>query len=97
MKIVERQVGDVVILDLHGKILIGEGDARAGLKAGDVVTAVNGKAVEEPSELIEAVQAVEDGATLAIDYTRDKKAQSTKATLDKVEPSEQPRKRVSPI
>ena len=26
MKIVERQVGDVVILDLHGKILIGDGD-----------------------------------------------------------------------
>ena len=26
MKIVERPVGDVVILDLHGKILIGEGD-----------------------------------------------------------------------
>ncbi len=26
MKIEERKVGDVVILDLHGKILIGEGD-----------------------------------------------------------------------
>jgi anti-sigma B factor antagonist len=26
MKIVERQVADVTILDLHGKILIGEGD-----------------------------------------------------------------------
>ncbi len=26
MKIVERQVQDVTILDLHGKILIGEGD-----------------------------------------------------------------------
>jgi anti-sigma B factor antagonist len=26
MKIVERQVGEVAILDLHGKILIGEGD-----------------------------------------------------------------------
>jgi anti-sigma B factor antagonist len=26
MKIVERQVGDVTILDLQGKILIGEGD-----------------------------------------------------------------------
>ena len=26
MKIVERQVSDVTILDLHGKILIGEGD-----------------------------------------------------------------------
>lgn len=71
--------------------------ARAGLKAGDVVTAVNGKAVTEPSDLIEAVQTVEDGATVAVDYTRDKKAQSTKATLDKREPAERPRKRVSPI
>jgi anti-sigma B factor antagonist len=26
MKIDERSVGDVVVLDLHGKILIGEGD-----------------------------------------------------------------------
>jgi anti-sigma B factor antagonist len=26
MKIVERQVGDVIILDIQGKILIGEGD-----------------------------------------------------------------------
>lgn len=26
MKIVEREVGGVVVLDLHGKILIGEGD-----------------------------------------------------------------------
>jgi membrane-associated protease RseP (regulator of RpoE activity) len=71
--------------------------ARAGLKAGDVVTAVNGKAVAEPPELIEAVQAVEDGATLAIEYTRDKKAQSTKVTLDKREPAEKPRQRVRPI
>ncbi len=73
--------------------------ARAGLKAGDVVTAVNGRVVAEPSELIEAVQAVEDGATLSIDYTRDKKAQSTKVTLDKDEPTERPRKRqrVSPL
>jgi C-terminal processing protease CtpA/Prc len=69
--------------------------ARAGLKAGDVVTAVNGTAVAEPSDLIEAVQAVEDGATLTLDYTRDKKAQSTKATLEKKEPAELPRKRQS--
>lgn len=71
--------------------------ARAGLKAGDVVTAVNGKAVAEPSELIDAVRAVDDGATLTIDYTRDKKAQSTKATLPAKEPVELPRKRQSPI
>jgi len=73
--------------------------ARAGLKAGDVVTAVNGKAVGEPSELIQAVQSVEDGATLGIDYTRDKKAQSVKVTLDKDASTALPRKRqrVSPI
>jgi len=69
--------------------------ARAGLKAGDVVTAVNGKAVAEPSDLIEAVQAVEDGATLVVDYTRDKKAQTAKATLPSKEPAELPRKRRS--
>lgn len=67
--------------------------AKAGLKAGDVVTAVNGKAISEPSELIEEVRKAEDGSTLAIDFTRDRKAQSTKATLEK--PTEQPRKRQS--
>ena len=73
--------------------------ARAGLKAGDVVTAVNGQAVAEPAELIQAVQSVEDGATLGIDYTRDKKAQSAKVTLDKDASTELPRKRqrVSPL
>ena len=73
--------------------------ARAGLKAGDVVTSVNGKAIAVPSELIEAVRSVEGGGTVGIDYTRDKKAQSTRATLDKDEPTELPRKRqrVSPL
>ena len=69
--------------------------AKAGLKAGDVITAVNGKAVAEPSDLIDAVQAVEDGTTLTLDYTRDKKAQSTKAALPAKEPVELPRKRQS--
>ena len=72
--------------------------AKAGLKAGDVVTAINGKAVEEPSELIEAVREAEDGSTLTIDYVRDKKPQSTKAALPAEEKVEtKPRRRVSPI
>jgi membrane-associated protease RseP (regulator of RpoE activity) len=69
--------------------------AKAGLKAGDVITAVNGKAVAEPSDLIEVVQGVDDGATLTVDYTRDKKAQSAKAALPAREPAELPRKRQS--
>lgn len=71
--------------------------ARAGLKAGDVVTSINGKAVAEPSDLIEAVQAVEDGATLTLSFTRDKKALTATATLDKAPAAEQPRQRVSPL
>ena len=68
--------------------------AKAGLKAGDVVTAIDGKAVSEPSQLIEAVRDAKDGATLAIDYVRDRKAQSTKATLPERE-AERPRRRQS--
>ena len=69
--------------------------AKAGLKAGDVVTAINGTAVTDPSTLIDAVRDAEDGATLTIDLVRDKKPQSLKATLAKAEPAELPRKRQS--
>jgi serine protease Do len=69
--------------------------AKAGLKAGDVVTAVDGKAVAEPSELIDAVRAAGDGATLSIDIVRDRKPQSLKAELEKREPAEQPKRRQS--
>jgi membrane-associated protease RseP (regulator of RpoE activity) len=73
--------------------------ARAGLKAGDVVTAVNGRAVDEPSELIDAVRDAGDGATLSIDIVRDKKPQSLTAELEKREPPDAPRRRqlVRPI
>jgi len=69
--------------------------AKAGLKAGDVVTAINGTAVTEPSTFIEAVRGAADGATLKIDVVRDKKPQSLEATLEKNEPAELPRKRES--
>lgn len=69
--------------------------AKAGLRAGDVVTAVNGKAVSEPSELIDVVRELEDGATLAIDIVRDKKPQSLKAELEKREAVEAPKRRQS--
>ena len=73
--------------------------ARAGLKAGDVVTAVNGKPVAEPSELIEAVRTAEGGATLTIDYTRDRKAQTVEVPLPETASPAEPkaRRRVSPI
>jgi serine protease Do len=71
--------------------------AKAGLRAGDVVTAVNGKAVTSSSELVEAVRSTEE--ELTIDYMRDKKAGSTKATLEKPEKKEKApaRRSVRPI
>ncbi len=55
--------------------------AKAGLKAGDVITSINGKNVTEPGQLIEAVQSAGDGGELAIGYVRDRKPATTKATL----------------
>jgi membrane-associated protease RseP (regulator of RpoE activity) len=73
--------------------------AKAGLKAGDVVTAVNGRAVSDPAALIDAVRDADDGATLSIDIVRDKKPQSLKAELEKREAVEMPKRRqpVRPI
>ncbi len=54
--------------------------AQAGLKAGDVVTRVNGEAVTSGSELVGAVRSADEA--LAIDYMRERKPASTKATLE---------------
>jgi serine protease Do len=70
--------------------------AKAGLKAGDVITSVNGKAVSSGGELIEAVQSAEDGAELTVGYVRDKKAATAKATLEPRE-KEKVERRVQPI
>ena len=62
--------------------------AKAGLKAGDVIGTVNGKAVTAPNELIKEL-ADKDGE-VTIGVTRDKKPLSLKATL---EPRKAPAKR----
>ena len=70
--------------------------AKAGLKAGDVITSVNGKAVSNGGELIEAVQSADDGAEVTLGYVRDKKAATAKATLEPKE-KEKIERRVQPI
>ena len=47
--------------------------ARAGLKAGDVITAVNSRAVSDPSDVLDEVRRADDGGTLAVTVTRDRK------------------------
>jgi S1-C subfamily serine protease len=58
--------------------------AKAGVKAGDVITAVNGKAVRDAGELRRAVIEATEGDTkeVTLSVTRDKKPITLKATID---------------
>jgi S1-C subfamily serine protease len=59
--------------------------AKAGLKAGDVITAVNGKPVKDMAELRREVTDAGEGKDIALAVTRDKKSLSLKATIQKPE------------
>jgi serine protease Do len=56
--------------------------AKAGLKAGDVITGVNGRKVYDSSDVTRAVERTEDNAEVTIEITRDKKTQSLKGKLE---------------
>lgn len=56
--------------------------ARAGLKAGDVITSVNGSRVDGPSELREEIRDVEPGAEFTLEVTRDRKPMTLKGKAD---------------
>ncbi len=56
--------------------------SKAGIRAGDVITAVNDTPVSSPSELIEAVGKAADGASVKLAYTREHKAGTATATLE---------------
>jgi serine protease Do len=59
--------------------------AKAGLKAGDVITALGDAAVSSPSDLMRAVRGVEEGSDLSITYMRDKKSAKATAKLERRE------------
>ena len=56
--------------------------AKAGLKAGDVITAVNGRKVYDSSDVTRALDRTEDSGDVTIDITRDKKTQTLKGKLE---------------
>ena len=57
--------------------------AKAGIKAGDVISAVNGAAIADPGELRREVAKVEDGKTAELSVTRDKKPLSLTVDVTK--------------
>ena len=56
--------------------------AKAGLKAGDVITGVNGTHVNDPSDVNRAIERLSDGADITLDIVRDRKAQTLKGKLE---------------
>nr|WP_308200926.1 PDZ domain-containing protein [Actinoplanes sp. M2I2] len=63
-----------------------DGGAATGiLRAGDVITAVDGSAVTDPSKLTELVRAKPAGTALTIAYTREGKAATAKVTTKAAE------------
>ncbi len=61
--------------------------AKAGVKAGDVITRVNGEAVKDPRDLVRALGDVKDDGAVALDVVRDKKATSLTATIEPRRPN----------
>jgi membrane-associated protease RseP (regulator of RpoE activity) len=60
--------------------------AEAGLQVGDIVTAVDGEAVESARDLRHAIASREGGDAVKIDFYRDGKADQVTATLAEREP-----------
>jgi serine protease Do len=71
------KIGGVLVSSIHS----GSPAEKAGLKAGDVITSINGDAVRDSEDVIDELRAVE-GQDVTIGILREKKESSVKATLE---------------
>ena len=60
--------------------------AKAGIKAGDVLTSLNGRDVTSPSDLRRRIQELKDGDEFTVGIVRDEKATTLKGTVETVRP-----------
>jgi hypothetical protein len=70
---------------LVSKVIDGSPAARAGLRVGDVVTAVDSVAVATPRDLAHAIRSREDGAAVTLELWRDGAVQSVTAAVEERE------------
>lgn len=66
-------------------VLDGSAAQKAGLKAGDVITGINGSKVYEASDVNRAMERLETGAEFTVEVVRDKKTQSLKGKVEQPE------------
>ena len=55
---------------------------KAGLKSGDVITRINDDAIEDPGDLIRAMEHRDEGDEVTVTYVRHGKTATAKATLE---------------
>ena len=65
-----------------GKVVDGSPAFRAGLEVGDIVTAVDGAAVDSASSLARAIRGHEDGDTVVLEVWRDGRMEKISAALE---------------
>lgn len=70
--------------------------AKAGVKAGDVITKVNGAAVKDAGDVVEELGEVKDDGAVSLEIIRDKKTQTLKATLERPQPETRRRRSTRP-
>lgn len=64
-----------------GEVSSGSAGADAGLKAGDIITAVNGHAVASSDALVASIRAYQPGETIEVTYQRDGETKTVDVTL----------------
>ncbi|HEX7315955.1 MAG TPA: DegQ family serine endoprotease [Pyrinomonadaceae bacterium] len=72
-----KEVRGVIV----GSVQAGSGAEKAGVRRGDVITAINGTAVNEPNELRNLVAATTPGTDAALTIVRDGSEQEVKVTV----------------
>ncbi len=65
--------------------------AKAGVKAGDVITKINGEAVKDTGDLLGALADVNEDGAVTLDIVRDKKSSTLKATIERPRTTTRPR------
>jgi len=76
-----------------------EGSAaeKAGLRAGDVITAIDGRTIEDAADIQRALRGTGDGDEVTIEILRDRKPQTLKAKVESTSGTRKVRRRVADI
>ncbi len=75
---------------LVGKVISDSAAEKSGVKAGDMIVSVDGKAISDARELGEAIEDSE-GKTIDLEIIRDKRPMHIKVTLPAIEDEDTPR------